>query len=328
MSRTKWDFQREWATWGPQGVKRGEVPTYRQAVQYCTWMAQTHYENFPVLSQWLPEPLREPLSILYAFCRWSDDLGDELKGTVSGATAAGLVQEYRQQALAWWRSEFRACVEGSARHPVMVALKSLIERYALDPTLFTDLISAFEQDQQKCEYATYAELLDYCRRSANPVGRLVLQVMGEANESSCRWSDAICSGLQLANFWQDVGRDYDQGRVYLPREDYERFGLCRADFAQRQTTPAFRALLAWEVARTRKLLEEGWPLAHQLGGRVGLVVELFLRGGLTILDKIERINYRVWEYRPVVTRWDCMTMLWRAGIHRLMRRSLPVVAPR
>jgi len=296
--------------WGPAG---GAVaPTVEQAQAYCRRLALTHYENFPVVSWFLPRELHQHFYNVYAYCRWADDLGDEV-----GDQALSL------ELLSWWRQELSACFAGRTTHPVFVALKGTIDEFAIPRGPFEDLISAFEQDQRVGEYATFNELLDYCRRSANPVGRLVLSLCRQATEDNFRWSDSICTGLQLANFWQDVARDYDIGRVYLPGEDRERFGYSTADLEQRRTTPQFLELMRFEVDRARQLLQP-WrnsrrPELDPFPFRLQIDLELFARGGERILDRIAGIGYRVWETRPKVTKLDAMQLVARAFVSSARR---------
>lgn len=305
-------FATDLATWGPDAAATRPAPSLIEAEAYCRQLATTHYENFPVVSCCLPRSLRQPFCNVYAYCRWADDLADEV-GNAHEATAL----------LTWWRDELHRCFAGVAWHPVFVALRTTIEQYQLPMAPFEDLLSAFVQDQQIHEYETFDQLLDYCRRSANPVGRLVLHLCRQNTPENLAWSDAICTGLQLANFWQDVSRDYVRGRIYLPREDYQRFGLNRADFDDQQTTPPFAALLRFEVERAREYLNAGWPLIARLPGRLQIVVEMFLRGGLAILQQIERCGFRVWEQRPVVTRPMAAGLFLRAAGRCMFRQVVP-----
>ena len=277
-----------------------------RASAYCRRLTLGHYENFAVASLLLPRRLLRHFHAVYAYCRWADDLADEVGG---GDHALGLLR--------WWREELFACYGGRPTHPVFVALRPTIERFSIPPEPFLDLLSAFEQDQRVKRYQTFDQLLDYCRRSADPVGRLVLY-LGEAfDERRAALSDSICTALQLANFWQDVSRDYDIGRVYLPEEDRRRFGYGDDDLAARRFTPAFAELMRFEVGRTRELFERGRPLLGLVPADLSLDVELFLRGGLAVLDKIERCGYDVWARRPVVSKWDQATLLTGAVWKRL-----------
>ena len=269
------------------------APSLTEAEAYCRQLARCHYENFPIVSLLLPRRLHQHFYNVYAYCRWADDLGDEMGDP-----------EQSLRLLAWWRSELHRCYAGEVRHPVFVALRGTIETFSIPRQPFEDLISAFEQDQRVREYETFEQLLDYCCRSANPVGRLVLYLCEQASERNFAWSDSICTGLQLANFWQDVRRDFEIGRVYLPRDDRQRFGYQEEDLHARRTTEAFRRLMQFEVDRAQRFLEDGLPLVEQLPGRLQMDIEMFARGGLRILERIRAIRYDVWAERPVLTRGD------------------------
>jgi squalene synthase HpnC len=291
-------FERELARFGP-GVAYA-VPSEADALNYCRQLTKTHYENFSVATWLLPKRLAPHFHAVYSFCRWADDLGDETGG---GERALSLLR--------WWRDELARCYAGEPRHPVMVALAATIRRFAIPKTPFEDLISAFEQDQAIQRYDTFAQLEDYCRRSANPVGRLVLYLCDAFDETRAKLSDEICTGLQLANFWQDVSRDLDIGRVYLPAEDRERFGYGDGDLEARRFTPAFRALLAFEVERARGFFDRGEPLVPQMPKDVRPDIELFVRGGKAILRNIVAIDYNVWRVRPEVSKREKIGLLLR-----------------
>lgn len=278
------------AAWGPDAAVPSP-PALRDAEAYCRRLAETHYENFPVASRLLPRDLRQHFCNVYAWCRWADDLGDE-----SGDCQRSL------ELLAWWREELNLCFQHRSRHPVSVALQRTIDQFDLPRQPFLDLISAFEQDQTVRDYQTFDALQEYCRRSADPVGRIVLHLCRAVRDETLRWSDSICTGLQLANFWQDVARDADIGRVYLPREDRERFGYTDAMLARRETNQPFVRLMQFQVERARERLLAGLPLVEAMTGRLQVDIDLFIRGGLAILTEIERLNHRVWEVRPVVSR--------------------------
>jgi squalene synthase HpnC len=275
-----------------------------RARTYCSRLARTHYENFSVASFLLPRRLLPHFHAVYAYCRWADDLGDETAGS---AEALALLQ--------WWREELLRCYDGRPAHPVMVALRPTIQRFRIPADPFLDLLRAFEQDQHVKHYETYAELLEYCRYSANPVGRLVLYVCESHDAERVALSDSICTGLQLANFWQDVARDFDIGRVYLPTEDRRAFGYGDADLEARRFTPAFRELMHFEVERARDLFRQGMPLVPRIPPDVQADIELFIRGGLAVLRKIEAIDYNVWQTRPALSKWDAGLLLggalWR-----------------
>lgn len=295
-------FLKELARLGPGGHHAPFTPLTAQA--YCRRLAENHYENFTVASRLLPRRLLPHFHAIYAYCRWADDLGDETGG---GRRALELLQ--------WWRAELLRTYEGTARHPVLIALGGTIRRFRIPPEPFLDLLAAFEQDQRVKSYHTYRQLLHYCRHSANPVGRLVLYVCECFDDRRAALSDLICTGLQLANFWQDVSRDLDIGRVYFPLEDLERFGYSEEDLQARRFTPAFLKLMQFEVERARGLFEQGRPLVALVPAEVRADIELFVRGGLAILDKIAALDYNVWQERPVLSKWDKAALLggvlWR-----------------
>jgi squalene synthase HpnC len=317
MSAVPSPFLADLATFGPEST--AATPALNEAQAYCRRLATTHYENFPLVSWLLPPRLHQHFYNVYAYCRWADDLGDEVGDRQSAL-----------QLLAWWRQELDRCYAGETRHPVFVALADTIRTVPIPKAPFADLISAFVQDQTVVEYDTFDDLRDYCRRSADPVGRIVLHLCGQYTDQNAACSDSICTGLQLANFWQDVARDFDIGRIYLPREDYERFGYARADFDQRTTNGPFIELMRFEVDRARQCLRDGLPLVDVLPGRLRVDIDLFAHGGLKILDRIEAIGYRVWDRRPVVTKWDAAGLfvqvvwraMWRRG-HPARRSSQP-----
>lgn len=299
-------FASELATFGPEATF--STPTPEQARAYCRRLTRTHYENFSVASWLLPRSLVPHFEAVYSYCRWADDLGDETGGG-----------ERALQLLAWWREQLLRCYDGSPRHPVMVALLPTIRQFHIPMQPFLDLIIAFEQDQRVQRYDTFAQLEEYCRYSANPVGRLVLYLCECFSDERAVLSDDICTALQLANFWQDVSRDLDIGRVYLPREDRLRFGYADEDLERRAFTPAFAELMRFEVDRTRALFERGMALVPLVPRRVQPDIELFARGGLAILRNIEAIGYDVWRTRPVVSKAEKLRLLWRVVTQKLFR---------
>ena len=282
--------------------------TFSQARIYCARLTNSHYENFSVASLLLPRRLLRHFHAVYAYCRWADDLADEAGG---GQHALDL--------LAWWRTELNRCYDGTPCHPVMVALRETVRKFDIPRQPFLDLLIAFEQDQVIHRYSTFEQLVGYCRNSANPVGRLVLYLCEAFNEKNAELSDDICTALQLANFWQDVGRDLDIGRVYLPEEDRRRFGYSDADLEARRFTPGFAKLLRFEVDRTHKLFRCGLPLIDLVPEDVSADIELFLRGGQATLRKIEQQGYNVWQARPSLSKMDRASLLGKA----LLRRWLP-----
>ena len=300
------------------GPDSGRRASRDEAIAYCARLTAGHYENFSVVTWLTPHALRRPMQAIYAFCRWSDDLGDEV-GDRDRAT----------ELLAWWRGELASMFAGGARHPVMVALGEVVRDYAIPPAPFEALIAAFEQDQVVLEYETYAQLLDYCTRSANPVGHLVLYLARSFDSERARLSDLTCTGLQLANFWQDVARDYDIGRVYLPREDRTRFGVEVEQVASRRFTEGFAELMRFEVERARALLRAGAALVPLLPAQIAIDVDLFGRGGLAILDRIEAQGFDVLARRPTLSKAAKFRLLSRAlaGKWRTRRAVLKTPAP-
>ncbi|MEW4570269.1 squalene synthase HpnC [Tautonia sp. JC769] len=283
-----------------------------EALAYCAALTKSHYENFSVVTWLTPPHLVPAFQAIYAFCRWSDDLGDEV-GDRARST----------ELLSWWRDELRQMDAGTPRHPVMIALRDVVRQYAIPLDPFEALISAFEQDQIITDYDSYEQLLDYCSRSANPVGHLILYLGRVHTPEHVRLSDATCTALQLANFWQDVSRDLDIGRVYLPLEDRERFGYPDDDLFARRFTPAFARLLAFEVGRTRELFRLGAPLADALPGRLAVDIDLFTRSGLAILDRIEAQGFDVFRRRPTVGKGAKLGLLLRALLARSLRPGKP-----
>jgi squalene synthase HpnC len=293
------------------GPGSAERPSLDEARDYCTRLTATHYENFSVVTWMTPRELRPAFRAVYSFCRWSDDLGDEVGD-----------RQRSRELLSWWRGELRAMYEGEARHPVMIALADVVREYAIPIDPFLALISAFEQDQDVTDYATFEQLLDYCERSANPVGHLVLYLGRCHNPETAALADRTCTALQLANFWQDVARDFDIGRIYLPREDRGRFGVSDDDLRARRFTPAFAELMAFEVSRTRELFHLGWPLVTRMPRHLAIDVDLFTRGGLAILDRIAARGHDVLSARPEVGKLAKVGLLVRALVSRV--GALPV----
>jgi squalene synthase HpnC len=218
--------------------------------------------------------------------------------------------------LAWWRQELLRCYDGRPRHPVLIALRETIQQYAIPPQPFLDLLVAFEQDQRVKEYETYEQLLDYCRHSANPVGRLLLYLCRCYDTERAALADHICTALQLTNFWQDVSRDLDIGRVYLPRGDRQRFDYSDEELRKRRCTPAFRDLMRFEVERARELFQRGMPLVERMPAEVRVDIQLFAAGGLSVLAAIKRLDYDVWRVRPTLSKWTQARLLGRAVVER------------
>jgi squalene synthase HpnC len=284
------------------------APTLEEALAWCKRLAETHYENFHVATWFLPKALRPHFHAIYAYCRISDDLGDEV-----GNTAQALVL------LNLWNRELDACYEGRARHPVFVALAETIRQCSIPKAPFADLLTAFRQDQVFTRYPTMRDVLSYCRYSANPVGRLVLYACGEADEERFRLSDATCTALQLANFWQDVREDYARGRIYLPQEDMEFFHVSEETIASGVATPEFCGLLRYEVEYARNLFAEGLPLIGMVNRDLALDLDLFSRGGLEILRAIERRDFDVLSARPAISKTTKLRLALRAVSARMLR---------
>ncbi|MDB5350484.1 MAG: crtB 2 [Planctomycetota bacterium] len=282
-----------------------------EARAYCAGLTASHYENFSVVTWLTPRELRPHFASIYAFCRWSDDLGDEVGD-----------RDRSRELLAWWRGELEAMYAGRSRHPVMVALAETVAEFAIPIGPFDALIRAFEQDQDVTDYQSYAQLLDYCTRSADPVGHLMLYLGRSFDEDNARLSNFTCTGLQLANFWQDVARDLDIGRVYLPRDDRERFGVRDDDLRAKRFTPEFAALLKYEVELARESLLRGWPLVARMPHELSVDVDLFTRGGLAILDRIVACQYDVLSSRPKLGKLAKASLL----VHALWRLKNPFTA--
>lgn len=266
-----------------------QPPSLAESYAYCADLARSHYENFTVISRFTPRQHRPALEAVYAFCRHTDDLGDEAEGD-------------RLALLDEWEAELTRAYTSKPTHPIMVALQDTIRRAQIPEEPFHKLIEANRMDQGSGRFETYADVLHYCDHSANPVGRMVLHVLGEATEENVRLSDATCTALQLANFWQDVARDYAMGRIYIPLEDMRAFGCTEEQIANGVADKAFRDLMRCEVDRAQALFEEGLPLGARLGGRAGLAIALFSKGGMRVLDAIRNQDYDVLSRRPVVTR--------------------------
>jgi squalene synthase HpnC len=307
-------FAADLELYGPEAAQFKRLSP-RQSRRYCRRLAKRHYENFTVASRLLPRRLRQHFCNVYAYCRWADDLADE-----TGDPARGLAL------LGWWERQLRECYAGKAVHPVFVALAPTIRQFEIPVEPFVDLLVAFRQDQQVTRYETFDQLLEYCRWSANPVGRLVLFLGRCYTPQRARLANSICTGLQLANFWQDVARDWDRGRVYLPQVDCRRFGYSEADFARRECNPAFRRLLAAHVQEAEGWLRRGLPLVGLMPPELQLGVGLFAHGGLAILEAIRRQDYDVWTRRPVLSKTRKLRILARCW-WRIQRGTLPEGKP-
>jgi len=302
-------FAAELAAYGPD-MDRTARPSLADAQAYCRRLATSHYENFVVASLLLPKRLRDPFFAVYAYCRWADDLADE-----TGDPQRSL------ELLAWWGRQLDECYAGQAKHPVFVALRDTIERFQIPRAPFADLLSAFEQDQEQTRHETAADLLDYCRRSADPVGRLVLYLGESFDDERAALSDSICSGLQWANFCQDVAGDWKRGRIYLPRESWAACGCDEAMFAAERATPELCRLVLHETQRARKLLVAGSALPRLMPRDLQVDVQMFLSGGLAILDEIDRRGGDVWGDRPKVSALKQLALLAKSWWQVRRRRG-------
>jgi squalene synthase HpnC len=292
----------------PEYLTPEHRPSLEEARAWCHALATTHYENFHVATFFLPKRVRPHFESVYAFCRVSDDLGDEV-----ASTAVAL------QLLDTWGQMLDECYDTPAqsRHPVFVALHETITACDLPRTLFHDLLHAFRQDQIKTQYATWDEAVEYSRYSANPVGRLVLMVCGYRDEPRALLSDKICTGLQLANFWQDIVRDSEIPRRYLPAEYMTRFSVEEGQIEGRVFTPEFHAMMQSLVDRTRAMLREGAPLSATVDPELRVTLDLFRKGGEAILDGIATQDYDVLRGRPMVTKRKKLLLLLSALIGKL-----------
>ncbi|HJT69675.1 MAG TPA: squalene synthase HpnC [Terriglobales bacterium] len=283
------------------------APSPEDARAYCERLARTHYENFSVATWFLPKRLRQHFFNVYAYCRISDDLGDE-----TGNPEASL------ELLDQWETELNACYEGAPRHPVFVALAGTVREFEIPKHEFSDLLTAFRQDQTITRYETFEDLLGYCRYSANPVGHLVLYLCGYRDTERQQLSDFTCTALQLANFWQDVSVDYEKNRIYLPLEDMRKFGVAESDIAHRRNSEQFLEMMRFEVRRAREWFDRGLPLASKVSRELAVDIELFTRGGQEILNAIQRQGYAVLGRRPVISKTRKLALVARAALHKLI----------
>ena len=313
-------LRRGWAALPSEYGIPERAPSLDEARAYCKRLTETHYENFHVASWFLPKRLRPHFQSIYAYCRVSDDLGDEVGN--------------REQSLALldlWGEELDACYAGKARHPVFVALAATIHECEIPKQPFADLLVAFRQDQTVARYESMEAVLGYCRYSANPVGHLVLYACGYRDAEMFRLSDFTCSALQLANFWQDVRSDYQRGRIYIPVDDMRRFGVDEETVASGVCTAAFRELIKHQVAETRKMFAAGAPLIGMVDRDLALDLDLFTRGGLEILRAIEAQDHDVLRARPAISKVRKVALLLTALSGKLVpqvgkRRPSPQVA--
>ncbi len=272
--------------------------TLPESLDYTRWLATSHYENFNVVSFLLPKKLHQDFYNVYSYCRWADDLGDEI-----GDTAESL------KLLAWWRDSLDDMYLGRATHPVFIALRGTVEKYRIPREPFADLLAAFIQDQTVTRYLDWQGVLDYCKNSANPVGRLVLYLCGYSDAERQALSDNTCVGLQLANFWQDVTVDLLKDRVYLPLDLLARHNYTVEELFAHKLTPGFTAAMREAVDFARRYFEAGLPLIRSVDKRLSLDLELFSRGGMRILDKIGQQGYDVLSKRPKISKPERVGML-------------------
>jgi len=286
-----------------------------QSYGYCRELARSHYENFPVASRLLPKQTRDAVAVIYSFARQADDFADE----------GELKPEERISLLDSYSDKLKAVVEDSVSNndPVFIALADVIAKHDLPLQLFHDLLSAFRQDVTKKRYANFSEVMDYCRRSANPVGRLLLYLHGEASKTNLALSDKVCSALQLINFLQDIQQDYDENnRIYLPQDEMSRFGVNESAIAGRHNTPELHRLIGYQLERVRKMMLDGAILGTRLRGRFGLEIRLIIEAGLTVVEKLSNQHWDVFS-RPRLAGTDYLRIGWRAlnRHHRLNARE-------
>ena len=296
-----------WSALPPEYAIPPVAPSLAEARQYCRKLATNHYENFSVATWFLPKRLRQHFYNVYAYCRISDDLGDEV-----GDRRASL------QLLDAWQQELEACYAGSPKHPVFVALSETVQAFEIPKHEFSDLLTAFRQDQTVTRYKSFDDLLGYCKNSANPVGHLVLYLCGYKDSERQLLSDFTCTALQLANFWQDVSVDYAKGRIYLPLEDLHRFAVSEDDIAHQRNTSAFVEMMKFEVERAREWFRQGLPLIQKVSRELAVDIELFSRGGQEILNAIEAQGFGVLGRRPVISKPRKLALVARAALGKLV----------
>ena len=322
-----------WRALPPEYAIPAHAPSLDEAQRYCARLAHSHYENFSVVTWFLPKHLHQRFYNIYAYCRISDDLGDEVGNAQQSlalldaweaelnATYMSLVEAAPQDVrrdVEKLQSEYAGRNVVTPRHPVFIALRETIRECDIPRAPFADLLTAFRQDQTVTRYPTFEDVLGYCKNSANPVGRLVLYVCGYRDAERQQLSDYTCTALQIANFWQDVARDYNKGRIYLPLESLSRFGVSESDIAEHRATRHFREMLKFEVNRARAWFRMGLPLAGKVDKHLAIDIELFSRGGLEILNAIERQDYDVLSRRPALSKSRKVFLLARAAMRKLL----------
>jgi squalene synthase HpnC len=285
----------------------------KDAFAACEDLARTHYENFPVASRLLPKERRPYVAAVYAFARTADDFADE--------GSAAPYERLRQ--LEEWEERLNAAYEGRPEGAVFIAIAETAARTGIPRELLADLLEAFRMDVTTRRYAEFATLLDYCTKSANPIGRLVLYIFGEASERTLALSDNICTGLQLANFWQDVSIDRAKGRIYIPLEDFDRFGYTETEFGKGTADGRFRDLMRFQVARTAEFFDAGAPLVSEVGRHLRLELAVTVRGGRAILEKIARVDFDVLSRRPALTAWDKLSLVTAAATRTMLWKPRP-----
>jgi squalene synthase HpnC len=296
-----------WDRLPPEYAIPEHPPSIAEAQEYCRRLARSHYENFSVATWFLPERLRQHFFNIYAYCRISDDLGDEVGDP-----------QWSLEMLDQWQAELDACYAGSPRHAVFVALEETVRKFDIPKQPFDDLLKAFRQDQTITRFERFEDLLGYCRYSANPVGHLVLYLCGYRDAERQALSDSTCTALQLANFWQDVSDDYSKGRIYLPLEDLRHFGATEEDVSAARNTPAFCEMMRFEVERARQWFQQGLPLAGKVDRELAVDIELFSRGGQEILNAIERQGYAVLGRRPAISKTRKLALVARSALGKLL----------
>ena len=282
--------------------------TLPEAERYCERLAKSHYENFLVAGVFCPKPLRQHFYNVYSYCRVSDDLSDEI-----GDPEKSLIL------LDWWEEELDAMYRGAPIHPVFIALEQTVRKFNIPPDPFRDLLTAFRQDQRTTRYRTMEDVFAYCKNSANPVGRLVLYLCGYDDSERLALSDLTCTGLQLANFWQDVSRDLDKDRIYLPLEDMVRFGVTEEQLFARKFSPGYAELIKYEIEFTRDLFKRGLKLCDLVDRRVRLDIEMFSQGGQEVLRLIETQGYDTLTRRPSVPKSKQLSILLGRFLANLKR---------
>jgi len=287
-------------------LKNPQTWSLETSYEYCERLARAHYENFPVGSILVPKRLRKHFYSIYAFARTADDFADE-------GYDLGYSEGERLRLLEQWSDMLTESLRGRVTHPIFVALSRTIDDFDLPTELFEDLLSAFSQDVTCRRYDTLDQLVDYCRRSANPIGRLVLLLFGHRDEQRHLWSDQICTALQLANHWQDVAVDLKKDRIYLPEDDLVRFDIVEKDLKNFSVNQKFKSLMQFEVERTRDMFVRGKSLCVSVPGRLGLELRAVWLGGMRILDRIQKNGYDVFTNRPVITSSDKLRILFLAS---------------